>query len=163
MAMIILIYHFLVLYISKGFYLTWIPTETRVAVECTLTQTLNVVGLTEIQVILAVIVIQSGRTQQWRFHFGALICVNLWDISTLSSGASIWIPSPASLAKLAIVNCIIEGIASLRLPPEVNSGVLWVFIEASFSIRGDIGGVLVPAEWFRVTVEVSAAQIPMQP
>lgn len=71
MAVIIFVYHLLVSYIGESLWLRRVPAKARVVIEGTFAQSLYVVGLTVIQIVLAVIAIQGGCALEWRFHFRA--------------------------------------------------------------------------------------------
>jgi hypothetical protein len=75
-TVIIFIYQLLVSYVGQGLRLSRIPAEARVAVKGTFTEALNEVSLTEVQIILAIIIVHSSSAEKRRFHFSTQVSIN---------------------------------------------------------------------------------------
>lgn len=101
-----------------------VAAETWVGIQGALTEALEVVSETRVEIVFAVVVVKGGSAQQGRLHLSPDVGVHSSDLSALSCHAPIRVPSPPSLTEFAIDDCIIKSIASERLPSEVDAHCL---------------------------------------
>lgn len=71
------------LYVRQGILLGRVAAKAWVGIKCTLTEPLQEVSQATVQVVLAIVVVESGRTQKWSLHFGAQVRIDTGDLRAL--------------------------------------------------------------------------------
>ena len=111
-AVIVLMHKGNVLDVGQRILLGGIAAEAWVGIQGALTEALEVVSETRVEIVFAVVVVKGGSTQQGRLHLSPDVGVHPSDLSALSCHAAIRVPSPPSLTEFTVDDCIIKSIPS---------------------------------------------------
>jgi hypothetical protein len=123
-AVIVLVHKGKVLDVGQRILLGGVAAETWVGVQGALTEALEVVSETRVEIIFAVVVVKGGSAQQRRPHLCPKVGVHSNDPNALSCHAVIRVPNPPCLAEFTVDCSIIKSITSERLPSEVDAHCL---------------------------------------